>query len=183
MIAYLKGRVILSGGNSLILEMGGVGYKIFCSKNYSGENEFFIHEVIREDCHDLYGFEKYEELILFEKLISVNGIGPKAGLNIMSSANINEIQSAIVVGNVDFFLSISGIGKKAAAKIILELKSKLSGLEDSGILEKMDQSDEIMDALLSLGYKKVEVARVLCRIPKEMIESEERIRWCLKNIK
>lgn len=183
MIAYLKGKIILSGGNSLILETGGVGFKIFCTKNYDGEKEFYIHEVIREDCHDLYGFEKYDELILFEKLISVNGIGPKAGLNIMSSASINEIQNAIVGGNVDFFLSISGIGKKAAAKIILELKSKLSGLEDSGILEKMDQSDEIMDALLSLGYKKVEVARVLSRIPKGLVESEERIRWCLKNIK
>jgi len=183
MISYLKGKIILSSGNSLILETGGVGYKIFCSKKYGGEKEFYIHEVIREDCHDLYGFEKYDNLILFEKLISVNGIGPKAGINIMSSASFEEIQNAIVSGNVDFFLSISGIGKKAAAKIILELKSKLSDLKDTGIIEKMDHSDEIMDALLSLGYKKVEVARVLSRIPKEIASSEERIRWCLKNIK
>lgn len=183
MIAYLKGKIILSGRNSLILETGGIGYKIFCSKKHEGKKEFYIHEVIREDCHDLYGFEKYDDLILFEKLISVNGIGPKAGLNIMSSASFEEIQNAIVSGNVDFFLSISGIGKKAAAKIILELKSKLSELKDTGILEKMDQSDEILDALLSLGYKKVEVARVLSRIPKEIVSSEEKIRWCLKNIK
>jgi Holliday junction DNA helicase RuvA len=183
MISYLKGKVILSSGSSLILETGGVGYKMFCSKNYSGEKEFYIHEVIREDCHDLYGFEKYDDLILFEKLVSVNGIGPKAGLNIMSSASSEEIQNAIVGGNVDFFLSISGIGKKAAAKIILELKSKLSSLDDLNILEKMDQSDGIMDALISLGYKKVEIAHILHRIPKEIIKSEERIRWCLKNIK
>jgi len=184
MISYLKGRIILSNDNSLILETGGIGYKIFLTKQYNadGEKSFYIHEVIREDMHDLYGFEKYEELLLFEKLISVNGVGPKAGMAIMSSASSEKIISAIISEDLTFFYTISGIGKKAAAKIILDLKPKISGLEGGGVIGKMDQSDEVVDALCSLGYKKAELGRVISSIPENLKTSEEKVRWCLSNL-
>lgn len=186
MLGYLKGKIDSTGAGVLYLDVNGVGYKIFVvpTEEYQIEKstKLYIHEHIREDAHDLYGFASFPELELFEKLISVNGVGPKAGLLIMSSAESQKIISAIVHEDISFFTALSGIGKKVAAKIILELKSKLSGIDGSGVIFSNQESSEVVDALLSLGYKKVEISQILSKIPTDVESSEDKIRWALKHI-
>lgn len=185
MISYLSGKVIISKPDYIILDTGGVGYKIFVSIveiNETQKYDFFIHEHIREDCYDLYGFNKIEELELFQRLISVNGIGPKAAMAIMSSFEYEKIIQAIISEDISFFQSVSGIGRKVATKIILELKSKIAGLESENLLKSVDSGGEIIEALETLGYKKSEVQKMLPKIPENISSVEEKIRWCLKNI-
>ncbi len=187
MIAYIKGKIILINGNFLILETGGIGRRVQVSAKLSfmpGETvELFIHEHIREDADDLYGFGSFDELDLFEKLISVNGVGPKAGLNIMSSGASDEVRNAIASENIAFFKAISGIGQKAATKIILDLKSKVTNDKNiSDLLGKSSESDDIFDALMALGYQRKEISILVSKIPVGIIIIEEKVRWCLQNL-
>ena len=184
MIAYLSGKIVLSRIGYVILDTGGVGYKVFVSNADVGDTdvcELFIHEHIREDSDDLYGFKKYEDLEIFQKLISVNGVGPKVAMTIMTVTGSDKIIGAIISDNISFFQGIPGIGKKVAAKIILELKSKISNLEGSGIIGKMGEENEVVEALISLGYKKQEIGQVLTKMPETIKSFEEQIRWFLKN--
>jgi len=191
MIAYLSGKIIIEKPGFLILDVDGIGYKVFISqlfengqrKTYNGSTNLFIYQNIREDTNDLYGFATFEELDLFEKLISVNGVGPKAGLTVMSSADPDRIISAILSEDLSFFKAISGIGNKVAAKIILDLKSKISGLDGSGVISQADLGDDVVDALVSLGYKQIEIQRALTKIPSDIELPEDKIRWILKNFK
>lgn len=186
MIAHLKGQIIASKNGFLIIETGGVGYGVSVDaaivKKNGEEYELFIHEHIREDCYDLYGFPTFAELELFEKLISVNGVGPKAGLNIMSTGSADKIISAIVSDNLGFFTAISGIGKKVAAKIILDLKSKLSGDHNINVLSGDVESEDLVDTLTQLGYKRPEISAVMTKIPENTKTLEDKVRWCLKNL-
>jgi len=191
MISYLKGKVKLFKWGLIILDVHGVGYKIVVNPQIAIKNnivdtgeevEFFIHEHIREDADDLYGFITYQELELFEMLISVNGVGPKAGMNIMSFAKSDRIVSAISTDDVGFFTNISGIGKKAATKIILDLKSKVSGDKNINVLSRGGDSNDLFDALARLGYKNSEIAAIITKIPADIMDLEEKVRWCLKNL-
>jgi Holliday junction DNA helicase RuvA len=187
MIAYLSGKIIIEKPGFIILETGGVGYKVFTdeSKVQSPQSkavELFTYQNIREDTNDLYGFATFEELELFEKLISVNGVGPKAGMLVMASAPADKIISSILSEDLTFFKAISGIGNKVAAKIILDLKSKISGEDGSGVISQSGRSDDVIDALVSLGYKQVEIQRALTKIPPDIETPEDKIRWCLKNL-
>lgn len=185
MIAYLSGKIVLSRPGYVILDTGGVGYKVFVSNTDVVDVEkcdLFIYEHIREDSDDLFGFKDYASLEMFVKLISVNGVGPKVAMTIMTVAKSGNIVEAIISENIAFFQAIPGIGKKVAAKIILELKSKISKLEGSGVIGHMDEDDEVVDALMSLGYKKSEVEKMLAKLPVNNKTSEDRIRWCLRNI-
>lgn len=185
MIAYLSGKVVLSRPGYVILDTGGVGYKVFVSNIDVADSDsvsLFIHEHIREESDDLFGFKDYENLEMFIKLISVNGVGPKVAMTIMMVAKSEKIVEAIISENISFFQAIPGIGKKVAAKIILELKSKISSLEGSGVIGRMDEGDEMIDALMSLGYKRGEVEKVLAKLPSGAKTAEQKINWCLKNI-
>ena len=192
MIGYLHGKVINSRYGRLLVDVNGVGYLVYTtpqlnlpqnSVDISHEVELYIHEHIREDAYDLYGFLSYQELELFERLISVSGIGPKAGINIIDAASPIKIFNAIESSDVAFFTSISGIGKKVAAKIILELKSKISIDESSNILLNDDDtsSNEDEEALIMLGYKKADIQAILTKIPAEISNSEDKVKWVLKN--
>lgn len=191
MISYLKGKVVLVHWGFLIVSVGGVGYKIFVDPQIKiapniidtqADIELFTYNHIREDVSDLYGFLSYQELELFEKLISVNGVGPKAGLNIMASAPIDRIIKAITSDDMSFFMAISGIGKKVAAKIILELKSKISTDKSINIIGKMDDSNDLEDTLEALGYKKSEISGLITNIPVELVKIEDKVKWCLKQL-
>lgn len=191
MISYLKGKVVLARWGVLIIETCGVGHKVIVSPQIDIKPnivdlqepiELFIHEHIREDADDLYGFLSYEELELFEKLISVNGVGPKAGIAIMSSGKTEEIIRAIVSDNLGFFTAISGIGKKVAAKIILDLKSKISGDRSVNILSGSTVNEDLSDALQSLGYKQSEISSITGKIPSSTETLEDKMKWCLKNL-
>lgn len=186
MISYLKGKVIVLKNSQIILVVNDIGYRVAIKNsnnlNVDSEAELFIHEHIREDADDFYGFSTFEELELFEKLITVSGVGPKAGMAIMSTGSTEEIKGAIQSGNLAFFKSVSGIGAKVAVKIILELKSKISSVTNQDIVSGFDESSEVVDALVSLGYKKQELGKILAKMPSDMTNVEEKIRWVLKNL-
>jgi len=188
MIAYLYGRVILERCGFLILDVNGVGYKVFVPVNLSlsstsieGDKniKLYIYQHLREGSSDLYGFLEFQELEIFQKLISVNGVGPKVGMAIMSVADSKKIYQAIESEDLLFFSSIPGIGKKVAAKIILELKSKISSIKE---MTGNGSSEELFEALASLGYSRSDVIKIIPKIPPEVSEIEDKIRWILKNL-
>jgi len=186
MISYLKGKAIISRPGFVIIETAGVGYAVSIPPQVNfiddlKEYELFIHHHIKEDASDLYGFEKFDELELFEKLLSVNGVGPKAAMTIISMAPAEKITDAIISEDSKFFESAPGIGKKVAVKIILDLKSKISNLKYTGNIGGGAHQD-VYDGLETLGYKKIEIDKIIGKIPPEIKSSEEKIRWMLKNL-
>ena len=168
MIAYLKGKVFLKINKSIILLVNNdsLGYQVFLSQldldklELKQEVEFFIFSSIKEDAFDLYGFCDIEAWDLFKNLISVSGVGPKSAINILGLAKIEELKQAIVSGDPSILQQVSGIGKKTAERLVVELKEKISS--DANILLKLDNQDEqLVQALVSLGYKEREVKDML----------------------
>jgi Holliday junction DNA helicase RuvA len=188
MISYLKGKIKYVGSNWLILDVNDVGYKVFISKPYTSKPYnstplcLYTYHQIREDRSDLYGFETIEELNVFELLLEVNGVGPKMAMNILSGAKVENIKNAIIGGDATFFVAISGVGKKLASKILLELKNKL-GDSDYNILENSEASTELLDAMQSLGYQKSEIYKLISKIPKDLKSTQDKVKWMLKNKK
>jgi len=189
MISYIEGEIILRGANFIILKAGGVGFKIFVLPDVNVTVEqlgLYTHMAVREDAMTLFGFSTYEELELFEILIAVSGVGPKAGMGILSIANPNTIKLAIAKEDASILTRVSGIGKKTAERVILELKSKFTladikgGELNSTQQEIMDQQD-VIEALIGLGYSQNEVRQVLSNIPREK-SLEERIKLALKEL-
>lgn len=183
MIGFLKGKIKHQGINYIILENNGVGYKIFLTpqlivKLKSGaEAEFYIYEHHREDMYDLYGFSNTGELKFFEKAVSISGVGPKSAQHILGLGNIGEIEKAIKDGNVAFLTRVSGVGKKIAERIIIELKGKLDLAS-----KPQEQSDvEAIEALVKLGYTKQQAAEAVSGAG-EAETTEEKIKQALKNL-
>jgi len=162
MIGSIKGKILLKKDKFLIVETAGIGYKINISgdtftkvKKMGGEILLWIHTHVREDIFDLYGFLDYEELEFFEMLISVSGIGPKGALAILGVASMETLRKAISVNDIAYLTKISGIGKKTAEKIVIELRDKITaGMSGQG--KKNDDSLQgeldALEALKSLGY-------------------------------
>jgi Holliday junction DNA helicase RuvA len=148
--------------------------------------ELYTHMAVREDAMTLFGFSTYEELELFEILIGVSGIGPKAGLGILTIANPSTIKMAIAKEDSSILTRVSGIGKKTAERVILELKNKFTMADiiegEIGSTEKeiMDHQD-VVEALIGLGYGQSDVRKVLSNIPKEK-SLEEKIRLALREL-
>lgn len=185
MIAKIKGEVSYIGPKFIIVDVGGVGYKIFVS-NSSMEKiartqsvEFFTYLSVRENALDLYGFETIDEQNVFEMLLDVSGIGPKSALGILNVATIESLVSAIKNGDLPYLTKVSGIGRKTAEKIILELKDKIIFSGYSGEDGTNGDSDTL-DALLALGYKDNQIREALKQIPQEVKNVNERIREALK---
>jgi Holliday junction DNA helicase RuvA len=185
MIAYLSGKIIMHRSNWIIIDTGSIGYKVFVlpTAHYDiGENySLYTHEYIREDRDDLYGFNTLEELEIFEILISVSGLGPKIGLMILSTRTKSEIEKAIELGDVKVFQSVKGIGKKLAAKIILELKNKLDISQLDNLSGDKSVDLETENALMALGYKKQEIQPMLKKLPKNIKTLDNKVKWVLKN--
>lgn len=190
MISYLKGKIKNKGNGFVILEVNNIGYKIFITPllyadlNLGQNFEFYIHQQVREDAWNLYGFKEMEELELFEMLIGISGIGPKSALGIMSIATAADIKESIVRGDPALLTKVSGIGKKTAARVVLELREKISKLSFKD--HKFDQgglgsSDEI-DALMALGYSLGEAREALNGVDVKIKDSGERIRQALKKM-
>jgi Holliday junction DNA helicase RuvA len=190
MIGSIKGKIILKTEKFLIVETGGVGYKISVSPDTlsklaprlrSGQNEtdsvsFWIHTHVREDILDLYGFLERPELEFFEMLINVSGIGPKGALSILGIASLETLRKAIGTGDTSYLTKISGIGKKTAEKIVIELRDKM-GTELSG--SSLQGELDALEALKSLGYSQNEAREALKKVSSEDT-TNEKIREALK---
>ena len=158
MIASIQGSVAAVSSDSLVIETGGVGYRIFCGPSTlsiarSGDTlKLFTHHLIREDVQALYGFRTVEELGFFELLITVTGVGPKVGLAILSSRPVTDLQLAILQGDEAILTAVSGVGKRLAARIVLELKEKVAAAGSSGSSGGVGGTSEVVAALQALGY-------------------------------
>ena len=186
MIAYLKGKIINKSTKSVIVLAGSVGYEIFLPTkfiekiNKQDETEFFIHSYIKEDAFDLYGFASLEELDFFKKLISVSGVGPKSALNVLSLASLDDLKRAITSGDSTVLQKVSGIGKKTAERLVVDLKEKfIVDLSQPSMTSGSDK--QVVEALMSLGYKQSEAQEVLKDLPKND-DLATRIKGALKYI-
>lgn len=183
MLAYISGKIVWTKASQIIVDVAGLGYRINVLPGRECQIEsqaaLFLHHHLRENIEELYGFATDAELAVFEKLLSVSGVGPKAAMAIMAVNEVAEIITAIDNNNAEFFLKVPGVGKKVAAKIILDLKSKLVSFDDK--TEKEDSvGSELADTLGSLGYKRAEIISIAEKMPQDLDSIEARIRWCLK---
>ncbi len=187
MISYLQGQVIFISTQTFTLDVHGVGYEIHApqpllSKLATNEpTQIHIHTHVREDQLTLYGFNSLSDRDLFRQLISVSGIGPKIALAILNHPSSQTIQ-AIMTADVSFFTQISGVGKKGAQKIIVDLKTKLGSLNELD-LQSDTQESELGNALISLGYKSHEIQKILNQIPPEITTIENQIKYALQHLK
>lgn len=183
MISHLKGVVIHQDLKSLILDVGGVGYKIHTNTAVLDSSkqktlEFWTYLAVRETALDLYGFIKKEELDFFELLISVSGIGPKSAMGILSIATVSNLRNAISTGDTSHLTKVSGIGKKNAEKIVIELKDKLVGLLEE-VTGSTSGEIDALEALQALGYGEREIREVLKKVT-DIKDVGEKVKKALK---
>ncbi len=181
MIGYLKGQLLSQDLKSIILEVNGVGYKVFTNITLlPGKNEKMIelwtYLCVRETCLDLYGFASKEELNFFELLITVSGIGPKSAMGILSLASVPNLRNAIITGDTTHLTKVSGLGKKNAEKIVVELKDKLGAFTGEGLISG---DVDVIEALKSLGYGEREAREVLKKLG-DVKDTSEKIKKALK---
>jgi Holliday junction DNA helicase RuvA len=181
MIAYLRGKILQKTPQYLILEQNSAGYKVFTTpeileKPLESEVELYIYHKSSDDGQALYGLPDFPSLQFFELLITVSGVGPKMALTIISAAKIDVLQQSIVNGDAEIFTRMSGVGKKTAERIILELRAKISG----GMLESIAASgSDLYDALLSLGYNPREIREVVPQVDTKQ-ETSTQIKQALQ---
>ena len=187
MIATLRGEISQIEENALIVEVGGVGMRVFVpapmrTNAKAGEVMFmFTHLVVREDALTLYGFESQADRDLFNILLGVDGVGPKVALSVLSTMTIDSIQRAIFADEADLLSKVPGVGKKTAQKMALHLKDKLKPTDALAKLAAMaDYVSEVLAALTALGYSVVEAQAAIQSLPKDAPkEVEERLRVAL----
>jgi len=208
MISSLEGKITLRAEKYIILEVNGVGYKVWCGEktlsklpqigasvnpvnsSKAGTAEPLVNRVklftflsVKETAWDLFGFLTVAEIELFELLISISGIGPKTAAGILSGASVDDLQEAIILGDETILARVSGIGKKVAQKIVIELKSKIKKLSKaSGDKFSMIDEIEIIDALVTLGYRISEAREAIKQVPLEVRGVENRVREALRRL-
>ena len=198
MIHYIKGTLEIKLPESVVIETGGVGFKISVPSNSrlymtqeGTEISVFTYMNVREDDISLYGFDDEEGLMLFEKLITVNGVGSKAAMAILSAMPSGEVRKAIMYEDADMLTRANGIGKKTAQRIVLDLKDKVgtgadltvpTGMADSLPAATSDSKGEAIDALIALGYARAEAAEALVGIKEQDLTVEEYIKLALKKM-
>lgn len=184
MIGSLKGTIQHKSTNYIILETSGVGYKVFITPTLMfglkmGQSLNLVTlTYVREDQLTLYGFESLPELEFFEMLLTVSGVGPKSAIGIMSLASLDMIKSAIASGDATVFTKVSGIGRKTAERVIIELKDKLKGQVDAAPVAK--EHSDAMDAMLALGYSQQEARDALKTVPVEITNLQDKVKVALK---
>lgn len=192
MIGYLAGTVLHKTDRTLILNVNGLGYRVFTPTPLLMKAEehlpleLHIHTHVREDELTLFGFATLKDLALFERLISVSGVGPKLAMDLFSRPT-EQIKKAILEKDVARLTQIPGIGKKTAERLILELRDKLAseGIEPGTAPLPSGEShvpDEVLHALLGLGYRRNDIDRVFRSLTEPIQESESMIKYFLKNV-
>lgn len=189
MIGYLEGIIKSAQEKSIIINVSGVGYLIYPSPEVLkkdlqvGNNiSLFIHTHVREDQITLYGFNTQKELELFELLITVSGIGPKTALNVLSAGNVEDIKMAVANADVDFFQQVTGIGKKSAQRIIVDLKNKIGGLKELDLSDKnLKQYQDLISALRSMGFESRETREAIKKVDSKL-PLDKQIKQALKHL-
>ena len=190
MIATLSGIIAEKLLDIVVLDVGGVGYGLFVTSEDYGrlatdqQAKFYIHEHIREQAHDLFGFTALDTKRLFEQLLDVKNVGPKVALAVLDIGAASSVRTAIAAGDVKMLQSAKGVGKRAAEQIVVELRDKV-GVAASEIAEGIvarpgvDAQDEATEALISLGYSPQDATTALANIDSTL-STEERVRLALK---
>ena len=187
MIGYLNGKIELVRGGLVIINVAGVGYRVGIGPNLSAKThvgntlEVYVYTQVREDILALYGFETLEELDFFELLISVSGIGPKAAMGILSAASVEKIRSSIVNQDPTLLSSVSGVGKKTAEKVVIELKNKV-GATGSLFDEGGGKAEDVYEALMQLGFKPSEAREAIASMPADCEGAEKQLKYCLTSL-
>ena len=188
MIATLRGEIAQVEENALVLEVGGVGLRVFVpnplrTRTKAGESlMLYTHLVVREDALTLYGFESQAERELFNTLLGVDGVGPKAALSVLSTLTLDAVQRAVFADETEILNRVPGIGKKTAQKMAIHLKDKLKPTDAlSAVAAMTDRDGEVLAALTALGYSVVEAQAAIQALPKDAPEdTEERLRMALQ---
>ncbi len=195
MISYIKGRLEIKSKDYIVVDVGGIGYKIFMSKTAINELEkgkevkIFTYMKVREDDISLYGFLNNEELVTFELLISVGGVGAKSAITILSNITPSKFALAVITNDVNTLKKLPGIGAKTAGRIILELKDKMKTeqsieenkneeIKEAIVLD--NKANDAVEALCVLGYTRKDVEKVLSNIDTNKLTVEEIIKQGLK---
>ena len=189
MIATLSGKVTQKIADLVVIECNGVGYGVlvafedFGALNTGEPAKLYIYEHIRESEHSLYGFKNLETKYLFEQLLSVNGVGPKMALAILSVASSGQVRKAIAGGDTKFIAQASGVGKRVAERVVVDLKDKVGLTADENATDFLtitaDPEDEALQGLVALGYTVQDAADALKNVDKKL-PAEDRIKAALK---
>ena len=187
MISTLRGEVTQIEDGSLVIEVGGVGLRVFApaplrARTKVGEVAFlFTHLVVREDALTLYGFEAQADRELFTLLLGVDGVGPKVALSVLSTLSLDAVQRAVFSDEPELLSRVPGVGKKTAQKMVLHLKDKLRPEEAlAGVAAMADYDSEVLAALTALGYSVIEAQSAIQSIPRDApVDVGERLRLAL----
>lgn len=186
MIASLKGKLEATGTDWVIVDVNGVGFRVFIPTStlstygrLGSTIHLYTHLHVREDNLSLYGFSTFEELGLFQTLTGVSGIGPKLALAMLSAMTSDHLISVIASGNADMLTTVPGIGKKIAARLVLELKDKIGAMAAVTPLQMTEGSADIVAALVSLGYSTMEANRAVAGLPDSDFSLEEKVKLAL----
>lgn len=197
MIAFIKGKIQRSEDNLIIIESSGVGFELIAStttvsvlSGTTGETTVYTYMQVREDAITLFGFYDIQEKNMFQKLITVSGIGPKLAITVLSGISPSELAIAILTGDMSVLLSVKGLGKKTAERIVVELREKVGRLEDVGkdILSKSTSIainrniEDAAFALTALGINKNEAVRLVSRVATSDMTAEEIIKKTLREM-
>ncbi|MES2930443.1 MAG: Holliday junction branch migration protein RuvA [Patescibacteria group bacterium] len=186
MIARIEGTIVLTTEKFIIVDVKGVGYKVYVSidtiSSYGlGDvGSFWTYTAVREDTLDLYGFRTIDEEMFFELLLDVSGIGPRSALSILTVAPIDTLKKAIATGDTSYLTKVSGIGRKTAEKIVIELRDKLQAHKGEEGSSSLRGESDVVEALKSLGYSQNEARDVLKQISSEIEGTNARIKEALK---
>ena len=188
MIAMLTGKISAIQSDGVILDVQGVGFEVFISKSVLPDLEvgrlltLFVHMVVREDLLALYGFETIEEKQLFLQFLGVDGVGPRLAMAILSSLSIDNIRRAVLNEQAEFFARVPGIGKKTAQKILIHMQGKITGEFGGESMHRTSQvEDQVLEALVKLGYSVVEAQTALQSIPRDTPDTvEDKLRTVLQ---
>ena len=187
MLYSVSGKIALKSDKFAVIETGGLGLKLFMAgrtiaalPREGDEVKVFSYLHLREDGLELYGFGSEKEQMYFEMLISISGVGPKSALSILDITNLDELAAAIKEGRPDLLTRASGIGRKTAERIILELKTKVQSAKSGLVVEKMEGDADLVEALSNLGYRREEARVALGKVDAKVAGIEERLKAALK---
>lgn len=191
MIYTLSGKLTRVKTNFIVLDVGGVGYKVFVLpaaaeelKGKTGSDiSLFTYLYIREDASDLYGFLSEKELAFFELLVSVSGIGPRLGLGVLSVASVPQLEAAIKNGESELLQRSSGIGRRMADRLIVELRDKIKSVGGEESLKEMERDSDIYEAMVNLGYTREQAKAAIRKIEPELKGLNERLKDALKKVR